>query len=182
MDVWDLIKLLIALVGLVLGPLLILNYLRNPTLQVVIESAVADPRTGPRLYYHINLRLKALYGPITLQRIKLSHPRVPGTQLQVNYALGEHVTRDLLALTNEEFLAQTQHHLGDKPSALPPSIRLPGRTLQKGKALPLTFAGFIPFITSNRQLELIPIDGWELEITHSGGIDHFEVFDSYRKS
>lgn len=182
MDVWDLSKLLIAGAALVLSPLLIINYLRKPALRVTVESALAEPRSGPRLYYHINLRLKALHGPVTLQRIKLSHPRVPGTQLQVNYALGEHVTRDLLDLPSEEFLAQTQHHLGDGPSSRPPSIRLPGLTLKKGKELAVTFAGFIPFIASNRQLDLIPIDGWDLEFLCAEGTEHVTVFEPYRKA
>lgn len=180
MDVWDLCKLLLALIGLVASPLLVINLLRKPTLQIVVELALAEPRSGPRLYYHINLRLKALYGPVTLQRIKLSHPRVPGTQLQVNYALGEYVTRDLLALPTAEFVAQTQHQLGDKPTSLPPSIRLPGLTLKKGKRLEVTFAGFIPFIASNRQLDLIPVDGWDLEVLTSEGTEHVTVFDRYR--
>lgn len=182
MDHWELLTLVIAGIALVLGPLLVLQYLRKPVLQVRLASAHAEPRSGPRLYYHVNLVVRALHGPVTLQRIRLTHERVPGTQLQVNYALGEYVERDLLALSTEEFLAETQHHLGDHPASLPPSIRLVGLTLKKGKALSLTFAGFIPFIASNRQLDLIPIEGWDLEFVTSAGVEHVGVFQPYART
>lgn len=182
MDVWDTLKLVVAGLGLVASSLLVLHLFRKPTLQVTVESAVAEPRSGPRLYYQINLTLRALYGPVTLQRIRLTHERVPGTQLQVNYALGEYVTRDLLALPTDAFLAETQHHLGDKPSSRPRSIRLPGLTLAKGKRQALTFAGFIPFIASNRQLDLIPIEGWDLEFATSAGVEHVAVFTPYERA
>lgn len=182
MDYWDLLKLLIALVGLVLSPFLVIDYLRKPALRVTIESALAEPRAGPRLYFQINLTLKALYGPIVLRCVKLSHPRVPGSLMHLNYGLGEYVTRDLLDLPTEAFLALTQHHLGDNPSSSPPSLRLPGLSLSKGECLSLTFAGIIPFIASNRQLDLIPIEGWDLEFLSSAGMEHVDVFTPYRRT
>lgn len=180
MDVWDLVKLGVAVLGLIGSALLVLQFLRKPALQVTVDLAQAEPRSGPRLYYQINLTLRALHGPVTLQRIRLTHQRVPGTQLHVNYALGEYVTRYLLALPLDDFLAQTQHHLGEKPGV--PSIRLPGLTLARGKRMALTFAGFIPFLMSNRQLDLIPIEGWDLEVVTSAGVEHAEVFAPYGRS
>lgn len=176
MDYWDLFKLLIAVVGLVLSPLLVLNYFRKPVLRVSVEVARAELRSGPRLYYQINLTLRALYGPIALQRAKLSHASVPNTRLHINYALGEVLSRDLLGLPSEEFHAVTEHHLGDKPSRLPPSLRLPGLSLAKGESARLTLAGFIPFIASSRQLDQIPVEGWDLEFQSSAGTEHVAVF------
>lgn len=181
MDVLESLKLVVAVLGLVASSWFVVQLFRKPTLQVTIEAAVAEPRSGPRLYYHINLTIRALHGPVTLQRIRLSHERVPGTQLQVNFALGEYVVRDLLALPSDAFQLETQHQLGDKPSSRPPSIRLPGLTLAKGKRQALTFAGFIPFIASNRQLDLIPIEGWDLEFTTSAGVERVEVFTPYER-
>lgn len=180
MDVWELLKQAAAVLGLIGSALLVLQFLRKPALQFTVDLAQAEPRSGPRLYYQINLTLRALHGPVTLERIRLTHQRVPGTQLHVNYALGEYVTRDLLALPLDDFLAQTHHHLGEKQGA--PSIRLPGLTIPKGKRMALTFAGFIPFLMSNWQLDLIPIEGWDLEVVTSAGIEHAEVFSPYARA
>lgn len=179
MEIREILILLGAIAGMVGAAFLLFLVLRRPGLRVEVLQGVGMRRAGPRLCYHLNLRLTALGSPCTLQRVKLSHPRVPNNILFVNYAMGQLVTEDLLGLDDEEFTARTKHTLEPMNPEQLPSIRLPGMQLRRGKKQELTLVGHIPFLLSNKQRELIPIEGWELEFKTSVGETVVEVFEPY---
>lgn len=178
MDIWSGAKIAGAIGGLIWAGLAIINAIKKPSLHAVLEVAQAEARKGARLFYQINVHLTAMDGGGRLETVHLTHERVMQIGVDIKYALNEYVDHDLLLLSDEAFIERIKQLGG--PEADPPPIRLDQLVLKKGKTVSLTFAGSVPFVLSNAQLKLIPIEGWKLDIVSSLGSSHFKVFEPRR--
>ena len=173
MDIGTGFKIAGILGGLVLAGVAIVQAVKKPSLHVDLEVAQAEIRKGARLFYQINVHLTALDGGGMLETVHLTHERVMQIGVDIKYALSEYVEKDLLLLSDEAFIERLKQ-LGEEPQ------RLDQLVLKRGKRVSLTFAGSIPFVLSNAQLKLIPLEGWKLEITSSLGEALFGVFQPRR--
>lgn len=178
MDLWTATKIAGAVAGLIWAALAIIHAVKKPSLHGVLEVAQAEARKGARLFYQINLHLTALDGNGMLQSVHLTHERVMQIGVDIKYALNEYVEKDLLLLSDDAFIERIKQLGG--PDADPPPVRLDQVVLKKGKTVSLTFAGSVPFVLSNTQLKLIPLEGWKLDIVSSLGASHFKVFEPRR--
>lgn len=174
MDIWSGIKIIGAIGGIIGAGFAIIQSVKKPSLHVVLEVAQAEARKGARLFYQINAHLTACDGGGILEKVHLTHERVMQIGVDVKYALA-YVDEDLLLLSDEAFIERLKQLGG--PEADPPPLRLDRLVLKKGKTVSLTFAGSVPFVLSNHQLQLIPIEGWKLDFVSSIGSSHFKVFE-----